>query len=283
MNENYPFFILGNPRSGTSLFRLMLNNHPDITVPPECGFSDWLYTKLVGEKFNKATYGKFLEEVFLTRKFETWGLDFKEVLKIIEKEEPATYQEFVCAIYRSYAVKLGKGEASLIGDKNNYYIDRLESINAMFPECKKVFIVRDGRDVACSYLELRNKKVESKYSPVLADEIEEISSEWSRSVETMLKWVEKGAKKIKYEELVSNPEGTLADVCDFLGVEYSGGMLNFYKNNDEPESFKIWKGKTFEPLSPSSVGRYKHDLSLHQRKAFEHNCRDDLVALGYQV
>ena len=31
-------FILGNPRSGTSLFRLMLNSHSMINATPECGF-----------------------------------------------------------------------------------------------------------------------------------------------------------------------------------------------------------------------------------------------------
>ena len=46
MKENnrsvVPFFIIGNPRSGTTLVRLMLNNHPDVVVPPESGFSLWL-------------------------------------------------------------------------------------------------------------------------------------------------------------------------------------------------------------------------------------------------
>ena len=34
-----PFFIIGNPRSGTTLLRLMVNAHPKATVPPECGFA----------------------------------------------------------------------------------------------------------------------------------------------------------------------------------------------------------------------------------------------------
>ena len=40
-----PFFILGNPRSGTTLLRLMLDAHPKMTVPPECGFIVWFYDK----------------------------------------------------------------------------------------------------------------------------------------------------------------------------------------------------------------------------------------------
>ena len=37
------FFILGNPRSGTTLLRVILHSHENIIVPPECGFLTWLY------------------------------------------------------------------------------------------------------------------------------------------------------------------------------------------------------------------------------------------------
>jgi hypothetical protein len=38
-------FIIGNPRSGTSLLRIMLNSHSSMVVPPECGFIQWWYQK----------------------------------------------------------------------------------------------------------------------------------------------------------------------------------------------------------------------------------------------
>jgi len=36
-------FILGNPRSGTTLLRLTLACHPQLAVPAECGFALWLH------------------------------------------------------------------------------------------------------------------------------------------------------------------------------------------------------------------------------------------------
>ena len=46
--KSVPFFILGNPRSGTTLLRLMLNNHPSVAVPMECGFAVWLHDSYKG-------------------------------------------------------------------------------------------------------------------------------------------------------------------------------------------------------------------------------------------
>lgn len=43
--DREPVFIIGSPRSGTTLLRLMMNSHPRIVVPPECGFAVWWYEK----------------------------------------------------------------------------------------------------------------------------------------------------------------------------------------------------------------------------------------------
>ncbi|KPD22106.1 sulfotransferase family protein [Idiomarina zobellii] len=282
MHRTPPFFILGNPRSGTSLFRLMLNNHPKIAVPPECGFCEWLYEEFAGTKLNIKIYGDFLRKVFSTKKFETWELDFDEVFSLIIENKPTTYQELVLEIYRAYANKANK-KAELFGDKNNYYISRVRKLEKIFPECRKIFIVRDGRDVACSYLDLSNKKLNSRYKPNLTADIKDIAEEWKKSVEVMLQWVNKGAIYIRYEDLVNSPINTLKEVCDFLSVTFSEEMLAFYKNNDEPNEFKGWKDKTFMPLADSSVGRYKRDLSEKQLIDFESVASDRLELLGYSL
>lgn len=282
MYSNSPFFILGNPRSGTSLFRLMLNNHPEIVVPPECGFAEWLYEEFGGEGMNENTYREFLLKVFNTRKFETWNLNFDDILYSIKESKPNNYQELVREVYRGYARKSGK-KSAYFGDKNNYYINNVEKIEEIFPGCKKIFIVRDGRDVACSYLELEHKKISSMYSPNLTKDVTKIAKEWRKSVEVMTHWTAGGALNIRYEDLVLDPNATLKKVCEFLNVAYSENMLDYYKNNDEPEEFKAWKGKTFEPIEGSSVGRYKRDLSLGQLAAFENISKEMLKKAGYEV
>ncbi|NWO07485.1 MAG: sulfotransferase [Alteromonadaceae bacterium] len=282
MSYSSPFFILGNPRSGTSLFRLMLNNHPEVVVPPECGFAEWLYDEFSGQEMSQKNYERFIVKVFESRKFETWGLEFSDVLGSIKRAAPKNYQDLVCEVYRGYAEKLGKGSA-LFGDKNNYYINSVDKLEKIFPGCDKVFIVRDGRDVACSYLELDSKKISSEYKPKLETSVRDIAFEWSRSVDVMLYWVKRGAKYIRYEDLVSDPKQQLSEVCEFLKLDYSEEMLDYYKNNDEPEEFKAWKGKTFEPVAISSVGRYKTDLSTNEIEEFVAEAEGALNRIGYHV
>ena len=37
-----PIYIVGTPRSGTTLLRLLLINHPDIAIPDETNIMEWL-------------------------------------------------------------------------------------------------------------------------------------------------------------------------------------------------------------------------------------------------
>ena len=56
-----PVFVLGSPRSGTTLLRLMLTCHRHIVVPPECGFCVWLYPQFQDWSWNP----RRLEEEFV--------------------------------------------------------------------------------------------------------------------------------------------------------------------------------------------------------------------------
>ena len=166
-NESRPFlFILGNPRSGTTLLRLALSTHSGICIPPECGFALLLADKFGDSKFPEAE-DDFFKAVVACKKFETWRLTIKDIYYEASLSPPSTYAEACKCVYRAFARMRGKVDA-LPGDKNNFYTDYIEGIAAHFPESRVIWIVRDPRDVFCSYLELGSKKIDSPYAPILA-------------------------------------------------------------------------------------------------------------------
>lgn len=276
------FFVLGNPRSGTTLFRLALNSHPKIVVPPECGFALWL-----AEKFHMKTGAQqsrmaFVTDVLQTKKIETWGLTGEDIHGVISMSDPQSYSELCRCVYLAYARKRSKLPA-IVGDKNNYYMDHSEQLGHVFPRAKKLFIIRDGRDVACSYLALSSISSDSPYRPKLHSDIREIATEWSRNAERLLSAVEAGAVFIRYEDLLRRPRETLTHVCGFLGVDYDEAMLNYQASNDEPEEFLKWKPRTVEQLDESRIGVYKRELTGRQLGAFCEVAAPWLVRMGYNV
>lgn len=282
-----PFFIIGNPRSGTSLFRLMLNSHEHLLVPPECGFLQWWHSKYQNwSADNSKSYddiSTYVNDLLTSKKIDDWNLEKKDLVDRIIKARPNTYGELSLIVYLSY----NKSSKSIlkIGDKNNYYIDHLATLDGIYPEAKYVHIVRDGRDVACSYLALNKLKSDSKYKPNLSSTIGAIASDWNSNLNRIITHLEhRDHLTIKYEDLIINTKHTLKQVSDFLQVDYSDQMLNYYKHdhNDEPKSTLDWKTKTLEPPDKTNLNKFHTLLTAEQIRVFNELNRDLLDKFNYE-
>lgn len=185
MTHRRPFFILGNPRSGTTLLRLILTTHTRLSVPPECGFLVWWYDKYktwnISDSGNKLNIDRYLQDLKTSRKIETWGLNYDDLHNLILTSEPKNYGELSSLVYLSYSMHEGKS-IHLWGDKNNHYLHHLQTLYTLYPNGYFIHLVRDGRDVACSYRALKNLDTQSPYKPQLPYSIKKIAAEWSLNV-----------------------------------------------------------------------------------------------------
>ncbi len=278
------FFILGNPRSGTSMFRLMLNAHSKITIPPESGFTHWLASKYKDVKFTQKIYNQFVIDLFASKKFETFGLHQVDVLSLISKKQPQTYENLIELVYRSYALKQNK-DSLIYGDKNNYYINHISELLDIFPSSKLVFIIRDGRDVAVSYKKINESVINSLYKPMLPTNIQDMAKEWIKNAESLKYYVNSDTEChsifIKYEDLIENPKNTITKVLNFLGLKYEEQILEFYNHNDEPDDFLQWKGKTTEKIDSSNTKKYKLELTKEEIDEYNSIASNTLEFFGY--
>lgn len=284
VQEVSPFFVIGNPRSGTTLLRLMLNRHEKIVVPPECGFSVWLSSEFSDSDFSSQDVRmKFISQVVQSRKFETWGLGESEINHFVQSQQVMRYRDIVLSIYILYGLKNGRSPL-LVGDKNNYYIKHLDTLDRLFDQPKYVFISRDGRDVACSYRALQTIQAGSKYSPTLPDRMDEIAAEWVQNNAGVIAYLEKFPERcmlIRYEDLINSPERELRRACNFFGVDYRPTMLSYYEGNDEPREFLAWKEKVMQPPDRENSGMYRRLLSHDEIRIFEEIAKDTLNYFGY--
>lgn len=268
------------------MFRLMLNTHSQITVPPESGFALWFAKKYESiQEYNENTYKEYLEDLFSAKKFETWKLNKQEVLEIFMKKKPKTYSNMTKLVYEAYSNKKNK-RSKIFGDKNNYYIDYVEDLAKVFPETKFLFIIRDGRDVAVSYKQINEISINSLYKPKLEQNITKIAKEWTKNASTLKKFVTNDrvpAMFVRYEDLLTNTEKTMKKVLSFLGLNYESLILNFYKYNDEPKEFLQWKRKTISKLDTTNFNRYKKFLTDVEIKEYEIVAKDMLEFFDYKL
>lgn len=287
---NSPIFVLGSPRSGTTMLRLMLNNHRNIVIPPECGFAIWFYEKYHSKEIDKTTIEHFIADLVHAKKIETWNLDFEMLRKYLMAKQPSVYAELVSHVYEFYGYSANRNFLRW-GDKNNFYVRYIDIIKEMFPSSRLIHIVRDGRDVACSYKTINRSNIESKYAPHLPDTISAIASQWVDNLQaviesfTKISWQQ--TYEIRYEDLTSESGTELKKLCIFLEESYDPEMEFYYLKNQaeqlEPPEFLQWKAKTLERATTSQVGRYKAELTVNEMEEFERIASSMLQRYNYRL
>lgn len=282
---NQPIFIIGNPRSGTSLLRIMLHSHSKIVIPPESHFFLWLEDKF--QDWENLDLDKFLEALFASTKFETWQLNKEDLKAFIQEQKPQSFAQLNSLIYYFYGIQNGK-QATFWGDKNKLWKEKLLTVLKQYPSAKFIHLIRDGRDVACSFKALGNKKMISKYAPKLPTDIESIAKRWDENIKAILAF-EKQVKTsnfmiVPYEQLLLNTKDILEKVCDFLGIELENNMVEYYKKKEkdiEPKEFFQWKEKLLSPPDKVNIGKYKQELTTDEIKTFERIAKSPLTQFNY--
>src|SRR5690606_19487286 len=141
----------------------------------------------------------------------------------------------------------------IVADKNNYYINHIEDLPKIWPNAKYIHLIRDGRDVACSYIDIKEIQTDSQFIPKLPTDIKEIAKEWSDNnsrIASIQKWSPENYYMLRYEDLVTEPKDVLIKLLHFLKLDFNETMLDYFnQNNDksqEPIETIAWKKKTKE-------------------------------------
>ena len=286
-----PLFIIGNPRSGTSMLRLMLSTHSKIMIAPESGFLVWWCNKYKDWNidWNKSMLDEFITDLFDSRRFEFWNMSKQDLKDYILKKQPANYAKLNYLIYLKYATNLDKGDIKIWGDKNNHYLNHIDELDLLYPNASFIHIIRDGRDVATSYKKLSKIKDSAKLAPNLADEISDVAIQWRDNIQTICESLKKidqnRVAEVRYEDLVLDPVKNLKMLCNFLDVEYEFNMINFHeynRNKDlEPKEYLAWKAETFQKLNSNAIQRYKVALTTEEINIFNSIAESELIFYNY--
>lgn len=290
-------FVVGVSRSGTTLLRLMLDAHPDLTIPAETHF-----VPMVANAVDRALEEGASTQTVRQRALEAmtghprWGdfrLDEADVRARMAQHDPLSPGDAIRSFYEACAALEGKPRW---GDKSPPYTYKAGRIQKALPEARFVHIIRDGRDVALSLSEV-------SWGP---DDITVAAEKWVselRKARKRSKNLMRGTyMEVHYEDLVTDPEPTLRRIAEFVDLPWDDAMLNYPERAAErmrgemERTLKPLGGGTitaeertrqhqlvFEKPSASRAGRWRTDMSPENRKAFEAVAGGLLKKLGYEV
>lgn len=239
-------FLLGAPRSGTTLLAAMLDRHPAITAPPE----PWLMLAL--SELGRVSPSHPAGSVFVGSAVDQFlGRDGL----ILSARGAAT------AVYQNYLERSG---ASIFLDKTPRYALILDFIVAVFPRARYICLRRDPMDVAASYLttwgtDLAKMLASRRDAP----EIFDVTIGLDRLIE-FCKRRTGFVHVVHYENLVRDPRQELAKLLPYIGLEAEAltieSMIAFNTTERPKSAFGDTKIHATTRVHADSIGRWKSIL-----------------------
>jgi len=204
-----PIFVIGSPRSGTTVFAETLGKHPRL--------------------YNYAEAGK----VWDPKNYDNPQADHHWTAEDLTASDARRLRHRFA--YRRW---LNRGKTLVNKQPRNSV--RIDYIRAIFPQARFIHIIRDGRSVVSSILTRADNEPKRKEVPfwrfckppdwrnLTGDDVELAAKQWRGIVNYILSKrnaLGKSYTEIKYEDFCERPNDELERILDFLEVDTDGDVL----------------------------------------------------------
>ncbi|MEM1253015.1 MAG: sulfotransferase [Cyanobacteria bacterium P01_H01_bin.21] len=270
-----PIFLVGCPRSGTTLLQQMLDAHPDVAIAPETHFirNFWLKREQYGDLTDDVNYQALLDAIGKIPEFAEMELSFE------------AFQDAAKTVDRNYAALLDllleqfrqSRNTKIVGEKTPNHLLYMQTLQEFFPTARFIHIVRDPRAVVNSW----------KTVPWSTGSISGNAEVWRRYMATARQSPPANGAifTLHYEQLVAESEDCLRKLCHFLDLPFDAKMLDYHANHSKRVNVarEPWKGNAVRPVNNKSLTRWQQELSKAEIANIESVAGEEMCQLGYKL
>lgn len=275
-----PFLIIGSGRCGSTLLRRMLDAHAAIHIPPE--------TYVLGEVCRLYMRNRQMDWKYLVNtvyavfefcpEFDKFDMHLSPLVHRMWAlpESERSLARLLDAFYR-YHAQTHKLECTLWGDKTPQNTFELDVLHQTMPHARYIHLLRDGMDVAASFVE----------RGLIAD-LSTAGKHWQKSVLLSRAFMQAHPQQcveVRYEDLVAQPEQHMQRLCAFLGIGFDREMSARRSHTQAMGDLDAYAhySKVLEPVSKNYIGLGRQTLSAAQRQLLVQEIGDTLHTMGYQA
>jgi len=253
-----PIFVMGFPRSGTTLVEQILCSHSAIAAGGELPF--------VADMSKQASSLYPATERFPENLAYSWMADYHYTATL--------FRDYYLARAEQYG--LLKSGITFFTDKMPFNEIYLPLIKMAFPNAKIVRVVRHPLDVCVSMLS--NNMTHGFHCGYRIEDISNHLTAVHDLVEHYGKELELNELVLRYETLVAGQEGQTRKLLDYLGLPFEAACLQFHENRRYAPTPSY--AQVTEKLNDRSIGRYQHYAK--QLEPYVPRLRKVMAAYGYE-
>jgi hypothetical protein len=272
-------FVVGCPRSGTTLMQRMLDAHPVLTVANDTHFITRAAKRELCIDANPRLDRQLVDSVLSYHRFHRMGLDRDSVLSVAARTQ--SYAQFVSGLYDLRATQAGK---TLSGEKTPDYCRKMPTLHSLFPSARFLHVIRDGRDTALSTLRWASKgKGPGRWDLWQKDPVGCCALWWRWQVGAGRRdgsaLGDSVYREVYYEKLVAEPASELSAICGFLGIPFDDQMPRFHEGKTRPAPGRSAKSAWLGPVS--GLRDWRRDMSDEDAMVFDGIAGEVLDNSGY--
>ncbi len=274
-----PIFVVGMPRSGTTLLAALLSAHSQLAIGPETAYFDLVWKPLergqslgVWSEVERTLVSWFEKPSVALMKLPT--AELLEEWHAAWTDGKLSHNLILSRVMEINAVRQGK---TRWGEKTPGHFLFVPAIKHEYPDAHIVYIIRDPRDIHLSLTKVSWNTGNAFNHAVQWREYQAICQRYRARYGPSL-------IVIRYEDLVSDPGPVLAGLTEQLGLQFEEDMLTRYREQplfdlrDEP-----WKQRVATTIDATNAGKWRTQLNPDLLGIFNRLCGSSLRQLGYDV
>ncbi|MEA3314527.1 MAG: sulfotransferase [Campylobacterota bacterium] len=268
MINQSPIFLMGSPRSGTSIIQALIDTQKQIiTFPPTHFFSlvlSHIKTDIDGNIINKTDIELLIKNEI---KYDIW--ENTSIYKVLNQDIL-----MIKELYESIILHYTRNNKNRWIDKTPNYTYMINIINSYYPNAKFLFVLKDPLNTVYSRkLKLPADKHRS---------IELLTQYWCNAVSNYKNFKQEYPDKIiliKYEDFAKNYENDMKDIMNFLELKYNKELLKNYKDSISGliHEKEIWK----QDMTTEIMKTDKYNISDNNREIITKIAYKEMEEFGY--
>ncbi len=269
-------FIIGSPRSGSTLLERMVSAHSKVVGGPEPHLITPLAHLGFYENIDKAPYDH-LRAVAAQR-------EFVDTLPNKEEDYLTALRAYCYHLYGQQLVDAGEGKTMVL-DKTPAYALVLPFLAKVFPNAKYIVLTRHPAAIFSSFAKSffeDDWEAAYNFNPII--------ERYVPAIARFLRESDVPKVHVRYEDLVQNPEQHMTKICDLLGLEFEESMVNYGEKNSKRKGLgdPIGVNQHNRPVT-SSIHKWVKPVLEDPvkekllKKMVGFNSKEDYATLGYDA
>ncbi|HET6380044.1 MAG TPA: sulfotransferase [candidate division Zixibacteria bacterium] len=268
-----PIFVGGLDRTGTSLMYALLASHPDVAMSRRTNWWTYFYDRF-GDLRDDKNLDRCLSVMARYRRHRKLEPDFEQLRRDFVGGQ-RTYGRLFALLKEQHAERLGRPRW---GDKSLHTERYADLVLREFADARILHMVRDPRDRYASVIR-RWKRVRGGVGAGTAA--------WLASVRLAERNTSNHPERyriVRYEDLVTDPEGVVRDLCRFLDLPFVPAMLGL----EGDAAFGATMNSSYGAIpsgtiTAASVGRFRGVLRPDEIAFMQARAGREMERLGYAL